>query len=83
MHVVVDVAGQVEVDDVCHVGDVEAAGSHVGGHQHGGPARAEAAQGHLALLLGAVAVDAGGREAVPAQEVLQGVRPALGLHKDQ
>ncbi len=45
MHVVVNVGGQVIVDDVGHVRDVQATGSHVCGHQHRGAPRAEAAQG--------------------------------------
>ncbi len=44
MHVVVNVSGQVKVDDVGDVGDVQATGSHIGGHKHRGAARAEAAQ---------------------------------------
>ena len=45
VHVIVNVRGQVKVDDVGDVGDVEPAGSHVGGNQHGGAPGAEGAQG--------------------------------------
>jgi len=34
MHVVIDVVGQVVVDHLGHVGDVETAGSHVRRNQH-------------------------------------------------
>lgn len=45
VHVVVNVGGEVVVDDVGDVGDVQATGRHISGHQHGGAPRAEAAQG--------------------------------------
>jgi hypothetical protein len=35
MYVVVDVVGQIVVDDLRHVGNVETAGSDVRRHQHG------------------------------------------------
>ncbi len=44
VHVVVDVGGQVEVDYVRHVRDVQAARRHVGRHQDRRPPRAEAPQ---------------------------------------
>ena len=61
VHVLVDVGGQVEVDDELDVGDVEAAGGDGGRDQDGLAARAEAAEGVLALRLALVAVDADGR----------------------
>ena len=36
MHVVIDVGGQVEVDDVHDVRNIQASGSHVCGHKHRG-----------------------------------------------
>ena len=37
----------------------------------------------LTLLLGQISVDGGGREVIPDEEVLQPVRPVLGLCEDQ
>lgn len=82
-HVVVDVRRQVEVDHVRDVRDVEPAGRYVGRDQDGGAAGPKALERHLALLLRAVSVDRGGREAVAAEEVLEGVGAALGLNEDQ
>jgi hypothetical protein len=37
---------------------------------------------HLALLLGAVAMNGGSRKAVPGQEIFQCIRTLLGLNED-
>lgn len=53
------------------------------GHQNGALSRSELVQGLLSVSLGTVAMDTGAGVALPVQEVLQGVRAFLGLHKHQ
>ena len=65
------------------VRDVEPTRRDVGRDEDRRAARPEALERHLALLLRAVSVDRGGREAVAAEEVLEGVGAALGLDEDQ
>ena len=43
--------GHVEVDDLLHVGNVEASGHHGGGHEYGGHPLPELGQGLLSLTL--------------------------------
>ena len=62
VHVVLGHVGQVEVDDVVHLGHVDAACQHVGGHQDVGLAAAEVLQGATAAALGLVGVDGLGVE---------------------
>jgi len=83
VHVVVDVVGQVEVDDVRDVWDVEAARCHIGRDQDRGAAGTERAQRLLTLLLRAVTVNGGRRIALRAQEVLKRVGALLGLHEQE
>ena len=64
MHVVLGHVGQVEVDDVVHVGHVDAAGQHVGGNEDVGLAATEVLQRATAAALGFVGVDGLGVEAV-------------------
>lgn len=54
MNVVVDIVGEVKVDDAQHVGDVESTRSHISGHHHGTPTAAEHGQCMLALALGSI-----------------------------
>lgn len=44
VHIVIDICGQVKVDDMRDVGDVEATRSHISGHQDWRSARSEASQ---------------------------------------
>ena len=82
----VDVVGRlgrhVKVHDVAHVADVDAAGEHVGRHQHVDGAVAEGRKGTLALGLAAVAVDRGGLDALALQATAAAVGAVLGAHKD-
>ena len=57
MHEVFGVLGQIVVDDVCHVGDVDTAGSDVGGNEDAMAALREAAKSGVPLRLGAVAMN--------------------------
>lgn len=53
------------------------------GHQDGAAARAELVQRLFSVSLGAITVNTGAGVALTIQEVLQGVRSLLRLHKHQ
>ena len=82
----VDIVGRlgrhVEVHDVAHVADVDAAGEHVGRHQYVDGAVAEGRKRALALRLAAVAVNRGGLDALTLQTTAAAVGAVLGAHKD-
>ena len=69
---------QVEVDHQRQLLDVEAAGGHVGGDQHGDAAGLEVAEGPLAGALRLVAVDDGGAQAGVLEVTADAVRAVLG-----
>ena len=73
---------QIVVDDGRQLGNVQATGRHVGGHQHLDLAGLEAVQRLQALLLGLVAVDGLGQEAFLLQMPCQTTRTDLGIGKD-
>ena len=83
MHILFNITGQVKVDDVLYVGDVQTSSSHGGSHQHWGLATTECAQRLLALLLATVAMDTGHRVALGVEEVIQGIGTLLGLYEHQ
>ena len=76
--VVLLVRGRVEVDDAGHVGDVDAAGGDVGGHEGLDLAPGEGLEGTLALRLAAVTVDGGRGHAGVGELLGEAVGPALG-----
>src|SRR5690606_29761840 len=76
VHVVLGVERQVVVVDVLDAVDVQAAGGHVGGHQHFQLAGLEALEQALALLLRHVAR----QHADPVAGLLQRTRHALHEH---
>ena len=82
----VDVVGRlgrhVKVHDVAHVANVDAAGEHVGCHQHVDGTVAESRKGTLALGLAAVAMNRGGLDALALQTTAAAVGAVLGAHKD-
>lgn len=53
------------------------------GHQDGALSRSELVKRLLSVPLGTISVDAGAAVALAVEEVFQGVRPLLGLHKHQ
>ena len=57
MHILFNVAGDVEIYDVLHVGDVEAAGSNCRGNQERSPSRLETVQCSFPIGLTTVAMD--------------------------
>ena len=82
MHIVLGHDGKIVVEHVVNLGHVDAAGQHVGGHQHLQPAGAEVLQGLAALGLGAVRVDGVGGNADGSQSAGAVVGAALGLGED-
>ena len=82
----VDVVGRlgrhVKVHDVAHVADVDAAGEHVGCHQHVDGTVAEGRKCALALGLAAVAMNRGSLDALALQTTAAAVGTVLGAHKD-
>ena len=82
----VDIVGRlgrhVKVHDVAHVANIDAAGEHVGCHQHVDGAVAEGRKRALALGLAAVAVNRGGPDALALQTTAAAVGAVLGAHKD-
>ena len=83
MDVVINVTGEVVVDHMDNVGDVEATRRHVGGDEHRRPPSTEGRERVFALALCAIAVDRGGHELAVAEPVLEHVGGALGLHEDE
>ena len=82
MDVVGRLGRHVKVHDVAHVANVDAAGEHVGCHQHVDGTVAEGRKGTLALGLAAVAVNCGGLDALALQTTAAAVGAVLGAHKD-
>ena len=83
VHKVLGHLGHIEVDDVRHVGHIDAAGSHVGSHQHAVMPLGEAAQRRIPLGLRAVAVNLRRRPAGAGKPPRHAIRSVLGAHKDQ
>ena len=82
MDVVGRLGRHVKVHDVAHVANVDAAGEHVGCHQHVNGTVAEGRKGTLALGLAAVAVNRGSLDALALQTTAAAVGAVLGTHKD-
>ena len=82
VHVVLGRMRQIVVDDGRQLGNVQATGRHVGGHQHLDLAGLEAVQRLQALLLGLVAVDGLGQEAFLLQMAGQTAGTDLGVGED-
>ena len=83
VHVTFRFVGQVEVDDVGDAVDVDAASRNVGGHQGPDVAGTEALQGPLPGILGLVAVDGVGTDAVLMQVPGNPVGAVFGAGEDE
>ena len=83
MDVVVNVAGQIIVDDMGDVGNVESTGSYGRSYHDWSPTSSKGLKGHLSLALGTVTVDGRSGEVVAHQEVAQHVRHPLCFDKDK
>jgi len=71
--VVINVGGEIEVDNVHDVGDIKTARGDVSGNKDSNPADLEGPQGVLTLPLGLITVNAGRVDIVLPQLVLQAV----------
>ena len=98
MHILLHVAGHVEVDHMLHVGDVKASSGHCCGNDDRGLTALEAPerwpldnlhesilepQSLLSLTLSPVSMDGGDREALAMKELVQRVGSTLRFHEDQ
>ena len=81
--VVVDVRRKIVVDDVSHIGDVEATSSDCSSHQNGSTSRAESLQCRLTLALRPIAVNRRGGNVVGVEEVRKHIRHALRLNEHE
>ena len=81
MDVVGGLLGNIEVDDVAHIGNVDAAREDVGCHENLDAAVTECREGALALALAAIAVDGLARKAAARKATHAGVGAALGAHE--
>ena len=81
VHVGLGLAGDVEVDHQADTVHVQAAGGHVGGHQHVQGAGAQALDQALTLTLGDVPGDGGGLDAPAGQLEGHVLGRGLGAHE--
>ena len=82
VHVLVAGARHVEVDHQVEVVDIQAAGGHIGGHQHLAAALAEAVDGQLAVLLVLLAVQHEGLVVQGHQVAVETVDLGAGVAED-
>ena len=75
--------GKIEVDDMRHVGYVDAAGGYVCRHEHAVAALGEAAQRGVALGLRTVAVNLRCRVSAADQPACYTVRAVLGAYENE
>ncbi len=75
--------GQLEVDDVGKVGDIDTAGSYIGCDKHANVVGLEILEGALAGGLALVAVDCGGGDAVGLELLGEPIGPVLGASEDE
>mmetsp|Transcript_36749 Transcript_36749/g.59378 ORF Transcript_36749/g.59378 Transcript_36749/m.59378 type:complete len:284 (-) Transcript_36749:669-1520(-) len=83
MHIVVNVGGKIKVDDVGNVRYVQPSRCYIRRNQYRRTTGRKAAKCVLPLLLRAIAVYAGGRQALPGQYARQLVGPPFSLDEDQ
>ena len=69
--IVVDVGGEIKVDNVHDVGDIKTTGGNVSGNEDPNPANLEGPEGVLTLPLSLVTVNAGSVDVVLPQLVLE------------
>ena len=83
MNIVVDIAGEVVVDNVGDVGDIQTTSGNGGGDHDGGLAGPESVESVFSLALSAITVDRSGRQVVAVKEVTEHISHALGLDEDK
>lgn len=81
--VVVDVGGQVVVDDVLNIGDIQTSSSDSSGHKDWAASSTEHLQSTLTLALGTITVDGGRWEALVDEVIGERICHALGLDEDE
>ncbi len=82
MHVVFRIIGQIEIEDMADIGNVQAARGHIGGDQHGNVAVVEIAHHFQTFVLRDVAGQGLRHEAIGGQRSFQHLGHALGIHED-
>lgn len=83
MNVIVNVGGEIVVDDVGDVGNIETTSGNSSGDKDGAATIPEELESSLTLTLGSVAMNGGGREVLLDQEIRERVGHALGLNEDK
>jgi hypothetical protein len=82
VNVVVNVGGQIVVDNVCDVGNIETTSGNSGGNKNGATSVAEHLESTLTLALGTISVNGGGGEVLVDEEIRQRVGHSLGLDEN-
>ena len=82
MNIIVGIAGNIVVDDVRDVGDIETPRGHVGRNQEIDIPAPEFLQGHDPLLLGALAMDRIAIIAGPVESAVELLNSAFGGHEN-
>jgi hypothetical protein len=83
MDVVVDIRGEVVVDNVRDIGNVETTGCDGSGYQDGSTTSAESLKSHLTFALSAIPVDGGRGNTVGHKEVGKHICHPLGFNEDE
>jgi hypothetical protein len=83
VHIVINVRGKVEVDNVLDVSHIKTARSDISGHEDTASAILEGVQSRLTLALGAITVDGSSGDTLVVQELLEVVSHTLGLNEDK
>ena len=83
VNILLHVSGQVKVDDVLHVGDVQSSSCHGSRHDDRSLTGLEPPERLLSLPLATVSVNACHGETFAVEEIIQLVGALLGLHEDQ
>ena len=79
VNIVIDVGGEIVVDDVGNIGDIETTGSDSSGNHNGSATLTESLEGHFTFPLGSVTVNRCGRVVIGDEVVREDVGHPLGL----
>ena len=82
MNVIIDIGGQIVINNLRHIRDIESPGSHIGSDQDGGTARFETSQGIFPFSLGFVSVDGRSGKATFAEDIFDVIAVTFGFDKD-
>lgn len=81
--VIVNVGGEIVVNNVGNVGDIQASSSDGSGDQNRGSSVSEHFQSSLSVSLRSVSVNGGGGEVLALQNITEVIGTSLGLDEDQ